>query len=178
MQPTTGLRHRRWRSPVGTYLLVIDDEGRLAGVYRDGQRHLPAEAGIGPRDDSVAAEVVQQLTEYFAGTRRHFDLELTPRGTDFQREVWAALRGIGYGETTTYGELAQLIGRPKASRAVGAATGRNPWSIVVPCHRLVGHNGSLTGYAGGLAAKEYLLELESGARHSHACGRGQQTLDI
>ncbi len=155
-------RHRRWDSPIGTYLLVVDDEGRLAGVYRDGQRHLPPEAVLGERDDSVAEEVVEQLRDYFAGTRRDFDLELAPRGTDFQREVWAGLREIGYGETTTYGELARRIGRPRASRAVGAATGRNPWSIVVPCHRLVGGNGSLTGYAGGLEAKEFLLELESG----------------
>ena len=155
-------RHRRWESPIGVYLLVVDEEGRLAGVYRDGQRHLPDDAALGERDDTVAEEVVEQLAEYFAGERREFDLELAPRGTEFQREVWAALRAIAYGETTTYGELARLIGRPQASRAVGAATGRNPWSIIVPCHRLVGGNGSLTGYAGGLEAKEFLLELESG----------------
>lgn len=153
-------RHRVWASPVGELTLVVDPHERLAGVYLTGQRHWPGPEVLGVRDDTVGADVVRQLGEYFAGRRTEFELELTPRGTAFQAEVWAALRGIGFGETTTYGELARRIGRPTASRAVGAATGRNPWSIVVPCHRLVGHNGAMTGYAGGLPVKERLLAME------------------
>lgn len=155
-------RHRVWNSPVGELTLVVDPEQRLAGVYLAGQKHWPGPEVLGVRDDTVAADAVRQLSEYFAGQRTEFDLELAPRGTAFQAAVWAALRGIGYGETTTYGELARRLGRPTASRAVGAATGRNPWSIVVPCHRLVGRSGALTGYAGGLVVKERLLALELG----------------
>lgn len=161
---TSPNRHRRWESPIGAYLLVVDPDDRLVGVYLDGQRHLPAESVLGERDDSVAEAVVEQLVEYFAGARTDFDLPLAPRGTDFQRAVWSALSAIPYGGTTTYGELARRLGKPHAARAVGAATGRNPWSIVVPCHRLVGGNGALTGYAGGIAAKRFLLDLERGHR--------------
>lgn len=155
-------RHRVWASPVGDITVVVDPDGRLAGVYLAGQKHWPGPDFLGDRDDSVGGAAVGQLAEYFAGERTRFDLELAPRGTAFQAEVWAALREIGYGETTTYGELARSIGRPSASRAVGAATGRNPWSIIVPCHRLVGRNGGLTGYAGGLEVKERLLAMERG----------------
>lgn len=155
-------RHRRWDSPVGTYCLVVDEQARLAGVYLAGQRHLPPDAFLGTCDDTIADDVIGQLEEYFAGRRRDFDVALAPRGTNFQREVWSALREVDYGTTTTYGLLGQRIGRPGASRAVGAATGRNPWSVIVPCHRLVGSTGVLTGYAGGLATKEFLLALETG----------------
>ncbi|WP_432560078.1 methylated-DNA--[protein]-cysteine S-methyltransferase [Granulicoccus sp. GXG6511] len=155
-------RHRVWESPVGEITVVVDPEGRLVGLYNEGQKHWPAPEMLGARDDSVGENVVSQLSEYFAGTRTEFDLELAPRGTAFQAEVWAALRGIGYGETMTYGELALAIGRPTASRAVGAATGRNPWSIIVPCHRLVGRDGALIGYAGGIEVKRRLLGMERG----------------
>lgn len=155
-------RHRRWESPVGVYCLVVDEQARLAGVYLAGQRHLPPDAFLGACDNTIADDVTGQLEEYFAGTRQEFAVALAPRGTDFQREVWGALREVDYGKTTTYGLLAQRIGRPGASRAVGAATGRNPWSVIVPCHRLVGNTGALTGYAGGLATKQFLLALEAG----------------
>ena len=102
-----------------------------------------------------------QLDEYFAGQRNDFDLAVDPAGTPFQRDVWQALRTIPYGMTTNYGTLAQHLGKPKASRAVGAANGRNPISIVIPCHRVIGANGDLTGYAGGMARKESLLKLEA-----------------
>ncbi|HHV20678.1 MAG TPA: methylated-DNA--[protein]-cysteine S-methyltransferase [Propionibacterium sp.] len=160
MNATQPNRHRVWHSPVGEITIVIDADGRLVGVYNAGQNHWPPPELLGERDDSVGHEVVAQLTEYFAGKRTDFQLELAPRGTAFQAEVWAALRGIGYGETMTYGELARAIGRPTASRAVGAATGRNPWSIIVPCHRLVGRDGALIGYAGGIEVKRRLLAIE------------------
>lgn len=105
-------------------------------------------------------EAEEQLTEYFAGVRREFDLPLAPKGTPFQQAVWAELLKIPYGETRTYGQLAAALGKPKASRAVGSACHCNPIGILIPCHRVVGANGSLTGYAGGLDVKEYLLELE------------------
>lgn len=153
-------RHRVWQSPVGELTLVVDEGGLLAGLYLPDQRHLPAEELLGQRDDTVADDAVRQLTEYFAGKRRTFTVPLATRGSAFQREVWAALQEIGYGATRTYGQLAATLGRPTAARAVGAATGRNPWSIIVPCHRLVARDGSLHGYAGGLAAKEFLLHHE------------------
>ena len=102
----------------------------------------------------------KQLADYFAGKRRVFDLPLRPEGTPFQQEVWGVLAGIPYGETTTYGEIAKRIGKPSACRAVGAANGKNPISIFLPCHRVIGTSGKLTGYAGGLEAKEFLLKLE------------------
>lgn len=153
-------RYRDWESPIGTYRLTVDADERLVGVHLAGQRHLPPPEFFGVEDPSAAGTAVAQLEEYFAGARQEFDLALAPLGTAFQREVWTALAAVAYGTTATYGELARRLGRPTASRAVGAATGRNPWSIVVPCHRLVGGKGALTGYAGGLAAKEYLLDLE------------------
>lgn len=111
-------------------------------------------------DDRAFPEAVDQLGEYFAGERTDFDLELSMTGTEFQRRVWRALTTIPYGETRSYGEIADQIGAPGAARAVGLANGRNPIAIVVPCHRVIGANGSLTGYGGGLARKRSLLELE------------------
>lgn len=113
-------------------------------------------------DDPVLARAVAQLTAYFAGERRSFDLPLAPAGTAFQLAVWAALREIPYGTTVSYGELARRLGSPSASRAVGLANGRNPIAIVVPCHRVIGADGSLTGFGGGMAAKRTLLDLEAG----------------
>jgi methylated-DNA-[protein]-cysteine S-methyltransferase len=149
-------------SPVGPLTLVAVD-GTLAGLYMDRQRYRPADETFGDRDPAAFAEPVEQLTDYFAGRRTVFDLPLTFAGTAFQREVWNALRRIPYGETVTYGELASRLGRPTAARAVGMANGRNPIGIIVPCHRVVGSTGDLTGYGGGLDRKRHLLAFERGA---------------
>jgi methylated-DNA-[protein]-cysteine S-methyltransferase len=148
-------------SPVGP-LTLVDDDGTLAGLYMHEQRHLPAADRFGPRDDSVLGEVREQLGAYFAGELRTFDVPLATAGTPFQQQVWAALREVPYGSTCTYGDLAAAVGRPTAVRAVGAANGRNPVCLVVPCHRVVGAGGALTGYAGGLERKSWLLALEQG----------------
>ena len=138
-------------SPIGPLTLVAAG-GALAGVYMDAQRHLPAVV--------ASAKPASQLAEYFAGRRTEFDLPIEMAGTDFQRRVWAALREIPYGETVSYGELARELGKASASRAVGLANGKNPVSVIVPCHRVVGSDGSLTGYGGGLDRKRFLLDLE------------------
>jgi len=148
-------------SPLGPLTLVAQD-GALCGLYMTAQRHLPDPAGFGPRDAAACREVVAQLRAYFAGELRAFDVPVVLTGTDFQRRVWAALTQIPYGQTRTYGQLAAAIGQPTASRAVGLANGRNPVGIVVPCHRVVGSGGSLTGYGGGTDRKRHLLELEGG----------------
>ena len=153
------MKHRFHTTPTGDYVMVID-EGALTGLYRLSQKHFPEAVDLGERDDSVGSDVVAQLDEYFAGTRRTFDLVLAPHGTAFQRSVWEALMDIPYARTTTYGELAASLGRPTASRAVGGATGRNPISVIVPCHRLVGSTGQLIGYAGGADTKQLLLDHE------------------
>lgn len=154
-------RYLKMPSPVGELTLVADDAGLIAILWEDDR---PGRVKLGPliedRDDPVLVDAAQQLKAYFAGKRAGFDLPLAPRGTDFQRAVWNALRAIPFGETRSYAGIAQAIGRPSAVRAVGAANGRNPISIVVPCHRVIGTNGSLTGFAGGLPAKERLLTLE------------------
>jgi methylated-DNA-[protein]-cysteine S-methyltransferase len=147
-------------SPVGELLLTASD-GELTGLYMPVEVHGPP-TGV-PRDDGAFATVREQLEQYFAGERRVFDLPVAPRGTPFQQLVWGELQRIGYGETTTYAQLAARIGRPTAIRAAGAANGRNPVSIIIPCHRVLGSNGSLTGYGGGLPAKRILLELERSA---------------
>lgn len=149
------------KSPVGDLLLTAGSAG-LRGLWILGEKHC---AGIHPswvEDPSVFAETARQLAEYFAGERKVFELALDVEGTAFQREAWEALRKIPWGETRSYQQQAAAIGRPAAVRAVGTANGRNPVSIIVPCHRVVGANGSLTGYGGGLAAKRWLLEHESG----------------
>lgn len=150
-------------SPLGP-LTVVDDAGALAGLYLSDQRHRPDPVTFGPRDDAVQPGLREQLQAYFAGELREFDVPLALVGTPFQRRVWSALREVPYGTTCTYGELAAAIGRPTAVRAVGAANGRNPVCIVVPCHRVVGSGGSLTGYAGGLERKLHLLEVERRSR--------------
>jgi methylated-DNA-[protein]-cysteine S-methyltransferase len=146
-------------SPIGPIVLVGDDDG-LTGLFMADHRYKPADHTFGEPDDVPFTEVAAQLREYFAGTRTGFDVPLAPVGTPFQREVWTLLRQIPYGETTTYGELAAQLGRPNAARAVGMANGRNPISIIVPCHRVVGSTGDLTGYGGGLPRKRFLLDLE------------------
>ena len=148
-------------SPIGE-LTVVERDGALVGLYMTQHKPAPDPGTFGERVASVLPGVEDQLREYFSGTRTAFDLPLAPRGTEFQELVWAALRTIPYGETWTYGQLAEAIGRPGAARAVGLANGRNPISIVVPCHRVVGSSGKLTGYAGGVERKEYLLALERG----------------
>ncbi|MBW3639141.1 MAG: methylated-DNA--[protein]-cysteine S-methyltransferase [Actinobacteria bacterium] len=146
-------------SPVGPLTLVADGQA-LCGLYLSGQRHLPAAVAFGMRDDTVLPAVREQLTAYFARSLEEFDLPLATRGTPFQAHVWQALRAVPYGSTCTYTELAAAVGRPTAVRAVGAANGRNPVCIVVPCHRVVGVDRTLTGYAGGLERKRFLLDLE------------------
>lgn len=148
-------------SPVGTLTLVAGATGLAAILWADDD---PARVPLGETcdapDDPILAETRRQLDDYFAGMRTLFDLPLAPVGTGFQRAVWAALDTIPYGETRSYADIARQIGRPNACRAVGAANGRNPISIVTPCHRVVGSSGALTGFAGGLAAKHWLLRLE------------------
>jgi methylated-DNA-[protein]-cysteine S-methyltransferase len=153
------MRYSTLTTPIGELLLTADDDGALTGVNLP-NRH-PDPAGW-ERDDELLADARRQLTEYFAGERTTFDLPLRPAGAPFQRRVWEALLRIPYGETASYGELARGLGHPTAARGVGAANGRNPIAIVVPCHRVIGSNGSLTGYAGGLECKRALLDLEVG----------------
>jgi methylated-DNA-[protein]-cysteine S-methyltransferase len=146
-------------SPVGPITLVGVD-GVLAGLYLSEQRHAPPAAVFGGPDPGPFAEAARQLAAYFAGTRTSFELDLALAGTPFQQRVWAELQLIPYGETISYGQLADRIGQPAASRAVGLANGKNPVSIIVPCHRVVGSDGSLTGYGGGIDRKRYLLSHE------------------
>lgn len=152
-------------SPVGELMLVADGD-RLTGLYM--QKHLHW-SGLQPdwrRDDKRLRQARTQLRAYFAEELRQFELPLQPQGTEFQQRVWSELLNIPYGDTISYGELALRIGQPTASRAVGLANGRNPISIIVPCHRVVGANGSLTGYGGGLARKRWLLDHERGVPRS------------
>lgn len=150
-------------SPLGD-LLLIGDGGALAGLYMQTTRYPVRVGADWTRDDAAFAEARTQLREYFAGTRREFGLRLNARGSAFQKRVWAALLEIPYGETTSYGTIAARLGVPEGARAVGLANGQNPISIIVPCHRVIGADGSLTGYGGGLPAKQFLLTLE--ASHS------------
>lgn len=154
------IRFRTIASPVGPLLLAADDAG-LRLIEFDAPRHpYPRGADWQPGEHDVLRETEAQLREYFAGKRRAFDLPLAPRGTPFQVEVWQALARIPFGSTWTYAQLATHLGRPSATRAVGAANGRNPLPIVLPCHRVIGADGSLTGFGGGLPTKRFLLELE------------------
>jgi methylated-DNA-[protein]-cysteine S-methyltransferase len=152
-------------TPIGELTLVAE-EGALVAVHWEGEAG-PGEAGA---DDAVLVEAAGQLGDYFAGCRRTFDVKLRPHGTVFQRRVWEALGQIPHGDTHTYAALARAIGRPTASRAVGAANGRNPLPIFIPCHRVVGAGGALTGFSGGLEIKRRLLALE--AAHQRAGGAG------
>jgi methylated-DNA-[protein]-cysteine S-methyltransferase len=162
MKPTC-----RTPSPLGTILLVANAPGRaLCGLYLERQKYFPTDAGAWSEEPGlpVFRDAVTQLREYFAGTRTGFDLPLAPEGTPFQRDVWTAIGTVPFGATITYAELARRCGRAAAVRAAGAATGRNPLTIVIPCHRIVGSGGALTGYAGGLDRKRSLLTLET--RHA------------
>lgn len=160
---TQSVLFTRIPSPIGPLLLLSDGEA-LTGIYMDPHRHGPAFDPAWAESARWFQPVREQLDAYFAGTLTRFDVPIAPRGTEFQQAVWQALTAIPYGVTVSYLELARRIGRPEAVRAVGAANGRNPISIIVPCHRVVGADGSLTGYAGGVDRKRRLLELENGSR--------------
>ena len=156
-----GYVSRTVASPVGKLMLVASESGLAAILWENDD---PDRVRLGSimegRGHPVLIAAERQLAEYFAGERKRFDLPLDFNGTEFQKQVWSALLTIPFGETRSYAEIARMIGRPAACRAVGAANGKNPISIVAPCHRVIGANGTLTGFAGGLKAKEYLLQLE------------------
>lgn len=156
-------------SPVGRLTLVGEGED-LVGLYFD-KDPLAAKMRDGSgRDDRRLRSAIEQLEEYFAGARRRFELSIVPPGTSFQRKVWAALLRIPFGATASYGEIARAVGRPDASRAVGGANHRNPIAIIIPCHRVIGADGSMTGYGGGLPRKRLLLELEARTASSGQLG--------
>ncbi len=167
--------YSRCASPVGPWLLVSDGEA-LTGVYPESHRAVPELTSGWQRDDAFFAGVRDQLAAYFVGRLTEFTVKLAPEGTPFQRRVWGALREIPLGTTTTYGALATHLGSPTASRAVGAANGKNPLSLIVPCHRVIGSGGALTGYAGGLALKEWLLDHEATTARRSAGGVTPLTL--
>ena len=152
-----------YESPQGQILLAATDRG-IAGVYFAGQKYFPKDESEWRRDgrNALLRQAKRELAEYFSGTRKRFDVALDASGTPFQRAVWKAISTVAFGETISYGELALRAGAAGRARAVGAATGRNPIGIIVPCHRIVGANGNLTGYAGGLDRKRALLALEAG----------------
>ena len=146
-------------SPVGRLLLVADEGGLCELLFERG-RTPPAIDASWKNNDRLLREAIRQLRAFFAGERRHFDLELNPQGTGFQQRVWSALKEIPFGETISYAQLARRLGNPAASRAVGLANGSNPIAIIIPCHRVIGSNGTLTGYGGGLENKRWLLDFE------------------
>ena len=147
-------------SPVGPLFVAADDDGLRAIEFRDNRHPVKRDGDWREGDNSTLRKAGRQLDEYFAGKRRAFDLPLSPHGTEFQRKVWTTLTTIPYGETISYAQLAARVGRSSATRAVGAANGRNPLPIVLPCHRVIGADGSLTGFGGGLPTKQFLLKLE------------------
>jgi methylated-DNA-[protein]-cysteine S-methyltransferase len=152
-------------SPVGPLFVAADAHGLRAIEFRD-NRHPVRRGGDWREGDSpLLRQARTQLDEYFCGRRRSFELPLSPQGTGFQREVWMRLASIPYGQTISYAQLASHVGRPTAMRAVGAANGRNPLPIVLPCHRVIGADGSLTGFGGGLPTKQFLLKLEGALPH-------------
>lgn len=158
-------------TPLGR-VLVISTETELIGLYFDAHEHTPEVPDGGARESAPLTAVTSQLDEYFRGRRTAFDVPLRLDGTAFQRAVWSALLEIPYGKTSTYAQIATQLGNPRATRAVGAANGRNPISIVVPCHRLVGAGGGLTGYGWGLDRKRRLLELEGAVEPEVSSGSG------
>lgn len=160
------LFHRELPSPVGRLRLVGGDGGLAAVLWeRDNPKRVPLPLTVEGTGHPVLEDAARQLTQYFDGERQAFQIRVQLRGTPFQKAVWTALLNVPYGQTLTYTELAQKIGRPSAVRAVGAANGRNPVSIIAACHRILGADGSLTGFAGGLDAKAWLLQLEASTDH-------------
>ncbi len=160
--------HLSHDSPIGPLRIAASERG-LRAVYLPGQKHVApgprpdwqSPSPASPRQNAILERACSQLDDYFAGRRHAFDIPIDAVGTDFQRQVWAGLAAIDFARTISYGELARRIGNPRAVRAVGLANGRNPISIVVPCHRVIGADGSMTGYGGGLACKRFLLALEA-----------------
>jgi methylated-DNA-[protein]-cysteine S-methyltransferase len=152
--------HTVVRSPIGPVTLAASN-GRLTGLWMAEHLNGPARVAFGPRVSAGFGEATEQLQQYFAADRTEFTLRTWAAGTEFQRRVWAAVATVPFGQTRTYSQVADAMGRPDRWRAVAAAIGRNPIAVVVPCHRVIGANGSLTGYAGGLERKRFLLELES-----------------
>jgi methylated-DNA-[protein]-cysteine S-methyltransferase len=157
--------HKIVQTPVGALNLIATDKG-LTAILWEGDDPKRVRRGASTQSDGhpVLARAETQLREYFSGERKAFEIELDPVGTDFQKNVWRALLDIPFGETRSYAEIASAVGNPKAVRAVGAASGRNPISIVTPCHRVIGTNGSLTGFAGGIETKRFLLSHEKRSR--------------
>lgn len=152
----------KMHSPIGE-LILVEEKGELLEVnFINGRKTAQRPAGA-MEDRAPFQEAIRQLEEYFAGRRQHFDLPLAPQGTPFQKKVWNALLTVGYGRTASYGDIARSIGNPKSVRAVGLANGRNPIPVIIPCHRVIGSNGALTGYGGGLGIKKQLLDLEGAA---------------
>lgn len=170
----TSRSHTVVDSPYGPLTLVATD-GVLSGLYMAGQRHRPPQEGFGEADARPFDGVIDQLDEYFAGRRTEFDVPLRLHGTPFQRSVWEQLLAIPYGETRSYGQLAGALGKSGASRAVGLANGKNPVGIIVPCHRVIGSTGGLTGYGGGLDRKQRLLVFEGAASTLGAAPAGTIT---
>ena len=161
--PRARVPTRRMTSPLGEIVLVADEDGNaLTGIYFARQKHFPANTADwrDARETPLLHQAEAQLHEYFAGGRTTFDLPLAPVGTPFQRRVWHAIAAVPFGTTISYAELARRIGTPSAVRAAAAATGRNPLTVVIPCHRIVGSDGRMTGYAGGVERKRALLDLE------------------
>ena len=159
------LSYKYFASPIGRLKLVASETGLRAILWeKDSPRRVPLTDLVNDDGQGILLEAERQLREYFAGQRNEFSLPLDLRGTSFQKDVWRALQAIPFGKTLSYGEIAKQLGRPTASRAVGAANGRNPVSIIVPCHRVIGSTGKLTGFAGGLTAKAHLLNLENSNR--------------
>ena len=154
------MKYMWMQSPIGDLLLAGEEKLSLVSFPAGNKKQEPKAGWI--RDDSIFPDVRAQLAEYFAGGRKTFDLELEVRGTTFQKSVLQALQTIPFGQTRTYKDIAEQVGSPRAVRAVGAANGSNPIPIIIPCHRVIGSNGKLTGFGGGLPAKQYLLDLEQG----------------
>lgn len=152
--------YRHIESPVGPLLLAADGDALRLIEFHSPRHPYPRAADWEEGDNAVLHTTAVQLREYFDGARQDFDLPLGPRGTEFQRQVWHTLADIPYGQTISYAEMARRVGKPTATRAVGAANGRNPIPIVLPCHRVIGADGSLTGFGGGLPTKQFLLQLE------------------
>jgi methylated-DNA-[protein]-cysteine S-methyltransferase len=157
------MRYQDMPSPIGRLRLIASDTALVGVWFEHGRDAARADGTLIEQSSPLLEQTRRQLEEYFAGARREFELPLEPRGTEFQRRVWQRLLLIGYGETTTYGALARELGDVQASRAVGLANGSNPIPIIIPCHRVIGADGSLTGFGGGLPTKRALLELESAA---------------
>jgi methylated-DNA-[protein]-cysteine S-methyltransferase len=161
------LSYKYFTSPVGKLKLVASETGLIAILWeKENPRRVPLTDLVEDNHQKVLVETERQLKEYFTGKRNTFSIPLDMRGTAFQKDVWRALQAIPFGKTLSYGQIAKQLGRPAASRAVGAANGRNPVAIVVPCHRVIGSTGKLTGFAGGLDTKAHLLNLETSSQHA------------